>query len=305
MIKYGSSKIVGVSSSPDEILRRVASENPAPDWFVQRLRSKLAAFDPVRLNPGQFLYLRNRAISGEESWGPNQNWDGFPSNEVRAGYPTFPGAVLDIDHDPSLPIGSVIDSFYLPKAIFTPTAKQLRAFSSYGDLQLGEQVVGDWIENVWAIDKQSIEAFYPRSVEAIRDGEITDTSMGCEINYSKCSICDHQAAEPGSFCEHIGAFGVNKGMQFPHPVTGMKIASYERCFGLRFFEDSLILPEQFNGSPGSQGADVSAKILQIFARMGGRSEAETKRFAGYLRLLCNRLPEDQRQEFIKLISSIK
>ena len=316
LYKQGISKLVAVAARPETLLLGAQRDIVLPQYYQRRLAAKLAAYAPIKLNPERFLYLRNRAISAEESWGPNQNWDAFPATEIRAGTPTFPGAMLDIDHDPSLPIGSVVDSFYIPKGVLSALSAGrkaaegqspvLVAFAGYDHLQAGDQIVGDWVENAWAIDKQALESFYPHAVEAIMDGGITDTSMGCEIDYSQCSICANKAADPSAYCEHVGRFMINKGTLWPHPVTGMKVPAYERCFGVRFFEDAMILPEDWNGSPGSQGADVSAKILQIFAGMGaGRKEGDIKRFAGQLRLLYNRLPEDKKGMFVDILQSIQ
>lgn len=299
MVKYGSAKIVQSAGSPDLLL----AELPQSDLMLRtRLTQRLATFDPVRLEPDKYLYVRNRAISAEESWGPNQNWDSWSSAELRKGHVSFRGAMLDVDHDPSLPIGQVLDSYMVPKAVVKDG--KLQPFTGYNDLQPGDHVVGDWVENVWAIDRSALESFYPGAVEGILDGQITDTSMGCEIQFSRCSICDTKATEPSEFCHHIGAWGVNKGSLWPHPVTGAEMPSYERCFGVEFFEDALIMPENWNGFVGSQGADISAKILEIFARQGVASPV-VKRLAGQLRLVYLRLSEDKRGQFIELLNSIK
>ena len=241
----------------------------------------------------------------------NCNYDAWPSMELQTGHPTFAGAMLDIDHDPSLPIGQVLDSYMIPKAVAKrpdddkegSKSATLMPFTGYDKLEAGDQIIGDWVENVWAIEKQAIETFYPGAVEAIRDGEITDTSMGCEISFSACSVCNNKAAEPTEYCQHIGLWGVNKGSVWPHPVLGHDVVSYEKCYGVRFFEDSLIMPEKWNQYPGSQGADVSAKILEIFAGKG-RADVQARRLAGQLRLMYLRMADDKREVFLDLLKSL-
>ena len=241
----------------------------------------------------------------------NCNYDAWPSMELQTGHPTFAGAMLDIDHDPSLPIGQVLDSYMIPKAVAKrpdddkegSKSAILAPFTGYDKLEAGDQIIGDWVENVWAIEKQAIETFYPGAVEAIRDGEITDTSMGCEISFSACSVCNNKAAEPTEYCQHIGLWGVNKGSVWPHPVLGHDVVSYEKCYGVRFFEDSLIMPEKWNQYPGSQGADVSAKILEIFAGKG-RADVQARRLAGQLRLMYLRMADDKREVFLDLLKSL-
>lgn len=521
--KFGAAKIVLAARTPEEILTRL------PVFVTNRWRRRLAAFDPVRLNPDGYLYIRNRSISADETYGPNQNYDGWPSEELRLGHPTFVNAGIDIDHDPSLPIGTVLDSCMIPKGVLRAATgklgseRSLEHFSGYQDLREGDQVVGDWIENVWAIEKMALESFYPNATEAILDGEITDTSMGCfvpgvhitmedgtkcliediqvgdrvlthrgniepvthtmrhrhtgliydirvngqrtsdsfmmtpehpiwvrrlpptaskarrknltrptkclcgvefdtvmslgahlreakkhgrlghgkdesayegwvaakdvkigdwvltpklnvsfgvsdskssslarllgyylaegslgfdkagtwrrvldvlvrqydgdvynfdvggddsyiaddiavhncEVSFSRCNICNHIAYEPMDYCQHIGAFGVNKGSLWDHPVTGYKVPSYERCFGITFFEDSLILPEKWNQWPDSQGADVSAKILQILAsKHGAQDTNHVRHLAGQLRLMYHRLPEDKKQLFMDILQDV-
>ncbi len=308
MIKLGNATITQVARHPQELIDE-AVNSIMGSYISKRLQRRLAAYKPIELDPDRFLYIRNRAISADETWGANQNEDGFPSMELKIGCRSFINAMLDIDHDPSLPIGTVLDSFMIPKAVIraehlaaTKEGKQavLTAFKSFSDLKEGDQIVGDWIENVWAVNKQSLEGFYPKAVEAILDGEITDTSMGMEIRYSMCTVCDNKATDPEEFCEHIGKWGVNKGSFWDHPVTGHKVKAYERCFGIQFFEDALIMPEAWNRVADSQGADIQAVILQVLAAEG----SSARQLAGQLRLLANRMSEADRKLFAEILGRI-
>lgn len=313
MYKFGNATITQVARHPQELIDE-AVNSIMGDYISKRLGRRLAAYKPIELDPDRFLYIRNRAISADESWSYNQNFDSWPSAELKTGCRSFINAMLDVDHDPSLPIGTVLDSFMIPKAVVkaehlaaTKEGKQavLTAFTNYNDLKDGDQIVGDWVENVWAINKQSLEGFYPGAVEAILSGEITDTSMGCEIAYSCCSICNNKAVDPEEYCQHIGKWGVNKGTEWDHPVTGHKVIAYELCYRVSFFEDSLIMPEAWNKVPDSQGADVSAVILSIIAnKHSGHSDRDQRMFAGYLRTLYSRLPDDKKKAFLDILSTV-
>lgn len=316
MIRYGKAKIVGVHDSPEGVV------DTAPRLFSTRLAQRLANIDSIRMDPSKYTYLRNRAISAEETWGPNQNWDGFPGVELRggkipgtdiiSGFRTFAGTRVDIDHNPDLRIGFVADSMYVPLGVrmaddIESGSPVIRAFAGYESLAPGDQIVGNWIENVWAVHKDQLNALYPHAVEAIRDGEITDTSMGTDIKVSECSVCGHRTEDPEiiPYCEHIGAMWINKGTLWEHPETGAEVRSFERCYGLEFFEDSLILPEQWNGNPGSHGADVSAKILQVFAA-SKMSPDEVRESAAALRRVYSMLPESERKRFLDiLVNAVK
>jgi hypothetical protein len=47
-------------------------------------------------------------------------------------------------------------------------------------------------------------------------------------------------------------------------VGSKYVQVYERCFGLNFFEDSLIIPLELGGLAGGRGADRFAEIKEIF-----------------------------------------
>ena len=304
LIKYGKATMTQVARHPEDI--RI------PGFPLSRVHRRMARTVAVRLNPDNYIYLRNRAISADETWGPNQNWDGWPATELRAGYPSFTDRPIDIDHDPSLVIGNVLDSFFLPLAVVPAPEvekrgeRKLSEFTGYSSLKPGDQLVGHWIENVWAVEKDLLDGFYPHAVEAILDGGITDTSMGADIQYSECSVCGQRYYNPmDPACEHIGTFGVNKGSLWKK--DGFKIRSYERCYGVQFFEDSLILPESFNRIPGSEGADVSAKILEVLASRSsaGAPSDEVRRLAGQLRAMAMRMDKEHRDAFVRALESLR
>lgn len=213
------------------------------------LAGRLAAIQPIILNPEQFIYVRNRAISALETYGPNGNHDGFPKEELMKSYATFISCPVDVDHmnvGPEDVVGIVLDAVYVP----------LRRVS------MGKKV-GDYVENILAIDRQRAEARVPGIIKGILDRQITDTSMGVDVEESECSICGKIARTEFEYCDHIR---FQRGEELT--VTGAKDAQrvFEINKGLAFFEDAIILPEQWNLVPNSVGADPDAKMAEVLAK---------------------------------------
>lgn len=244
--KYAKVQIAQVSNTLDGLhLRKVGGS--FPDF--PNLAGRLAAIQPIILNPERFIYVRNRAISALETYGPNGNHDGFPKEELMKSYATFISCPVDVDHTnmgPEDVIGIVLDAVYVP----------LRRVS------MGKKV-GDYVENILAIDRQRAEARVPGIIKGILDRQITDTSMGVDVEASECSICGNIARTEFEYCDHIR---FQRGEELT--VTGAKDAQrvFEINKGLTFFEDAIILPEQWNLVPNSVGADPDAKMAEVLAK---------------------------------------
>lgn len=235
----------------------------------KRVLAKIDNYEPIKANPQDFLYIRNRSISAEETYGPNQNWDAFPSEELVKAHRTFINTPITVDHintgQDSEVIGIVLDSVYVPKQLYRPSTGQLLEYHDTIAMK-NDQIIGDWVENLWAIDKKRAEQHTPGLIEGILNGEITDSSMGTAVEMSKCSICGNEATDSEGYCDHIKA---GKG-EF-HEVHGSKRVAYEKNYGLNFFEDTLIISDAFakkagtKASAGGEGADAGAKIMEIIA----------------------------------------
>jgi len=230
-----------------------ASKRELP-WFVRNDASamkRLAAIEPVMLNPEKFLYMRTRMVSAVEAHGPNANGDAFEDAELAARYATFIQSAVNIDHDnddPKKAVGFILDARYIPEA--------------------------KYVEGIHAIDRTLAEAKRPGIIRAIEGGVVTDTSMGCYVEKSLCSECLKEAGwdgkdfsqlnkyaallsvgrgiatVPEEYCHHIGKYGEKKG-----GANG----PYEINRGVTFFEDSIIT---------TAGADKDAKYLEKLAQLG-------------------------------------
>jgi len=213
---------------------------------------RIAAIEPIKLDPERYIYIRNRSISAEEWYGPNENGDGFPNEELKTRNMTFVGCRLSVDHQDDIIIGMVLDSLYIPPQ-----------FRREGDKDVF--VDGGYVENVLAIDKKAVASSrFPLLVDWIEDGKITDTSMGCFAGETQCSICGNIATNDEEYCDHILPGNGFKGTMIK-TSSGEEKLCYESCFDITFFEDSIIVPQNLGGLAGGEGADPDAKMIERLA----------------------------------------
>lgn len=227
IIKFGSAKIAGVATTPREFKKEFGT-----DAFVK--------FSTIqKLDTDRYLYIRNRAVSSMEYYGPNENGDAFPEDELMEKYNTFIGQRVSIDHQDDKIIGYVLSSRYIPY----------------------ENEKGGFVENIQAIDREEAENQFPGLISLIESGKVTDTSMGALVSYSECSICHNLASNENEYCDHIKYHK----MQDVVLSSGEKKKVYEICYDISFFEDSIIVPLELGGMAGGEGADTKAKVLQIIS----------------------------------------
>ena len=246
-----------------------------------KLLSKIASIPLLKAHPENYIYIRNRSISAMETYGANQNWDAFPSKELQTKYSTFLNCPIDVDHVNEQPerdvIGIVLDSTYIDKMVYRaglpyllkfPTCSPKEAIEQ-GLLKESDRIVGDYVENLLVIDKKLANNKIAGLSDGILKREIVDTSMGCSVQKSECSVCHNMATQPDEFCEHI-LYG--KGQQF-NGKSGKLVVAYEINHGIEFFEDSIILSEAFakkagvSAGAGGEGADSRAEILEVYSKL--------------------------------------
>lgn len=247
LVKHASAQIVASADDLRALDDRVIDPKlRLGSQRIARLHNVVAASDPALLDPRRFLYLRVRAISAGEWWGPNDNGDYFEDEELLRRHGTFVYCPSYVDHvnlNSADAIGIVIASVYHPG----PSP-------------------GGWVEIIQAIDRERASAVrvahlagQPDLLTAIRTGQVTDTSMGCFVQYSVCSIpgCRNVARDISDYCTHIANF---KGR--PMDVGGQRLVPYEENHGVTFFENSVISTRIDHGGGG---ADINAKILSEVA----------------------------------------
>lgn len=223
-LKQGDQRLY---ANPDEIL----------DKFVN-----FDIIEEMKNHPETFLWCRARAIDADT---PNENGDYFSKQEllaeVEAGkkgkipaYKTFEGVPIYTNHK-----------------------------NEDIEESKGKVVYAEWDEDencvycTFFIDAES----WPKLARGIREGYIHDVSMGCHVEYSRCSICNNKAASEEEFCSHIKEF---KGKKFSGiidrgPNRGKRVNNepvYEKNFGVKFIELSCVSDGAFENCEIEQILDV-------------------------------------------------
>lgn len=177
----------------------------APRDMIQRLGS----MTPVANYLDDYVYIRHRAISAREHYGPNGNHDSFPQKDLQKAASTFISTGFYKDHnnhDKSLAYGINLDAYYHPKhfvVLLTAVSKKFKPDSP--------EMVANIIANKW-----------------------NQTSMGAAVGWSECSVCANKAHTPEEYCNHIR---FAKGQL----LEGKLVEEINHDF--EFFEDSLITTE--------------------------------------------------------------
>ncbi len=207
--------------------RSLSTDGVKQILMAYRGRNKLAAVDPEwKPKPGM-LYTQVRAISARV----NQNYDAWPSEELKKSYRSFLGKPVFVNHaneDPTKARGKVIAARYVEAS---PEDK--------------------YIEVIQEIDAQR----FPKLAKEIREGGLDSVSMGVECAWTKCSYCHHKATDEPDFCDHVR---FHKGEHLPrtNKKTGKTedVLVFEHCYKLGFFELSYVF------DPADETAVVSRVI---------------------------------------------
>ena len=191
-----------------------------------------------------FIYVRSRAISSR----CNDNFDEFPAEEIKKAYSSFVGKPVFVNHH---------------------NDDHRRARGVILDAVLHEDVNPDGSPDTWVEVLMEVDAVkFPKLAKAILAGHIDRTSMGTDVAYSVCSVCANKAASPLEYCQHIPAM---KGQTvWKTTASGSKegVLVRELCYGLHFFENSLLVEDP---------ADPTAFFLGVDDRgVGGGYEGNVK-----------------------------
>lgn len=126
-----------------------------------------------QLKPG-YILTQVRAISARV----NQNYDGWPSEELKKAYKTFIGKPCFVNHenhDPTKARGVVVASRYV------------------------ENGADRYVEVVQEIDAQR----FPKLAHEIKTGGMDSVSMGAEAGFTICSYCYNKATDLHDMCDHV------------------------------------------------------------------------------------------------------
>lgn len=239
MLKYASAQIMTADLAPRNASRRELRR------FAHRHH-----FD-YEVRPG-YLYVRSRAISSR----CNDNFDEFPAEELEKAYASFVGKpvfVNHVNHDHRRARGVIIDAA-LHKDANRDGSKDY------------------WVEVLMEVDAVR----FPRLAKEILAGNIARTSMGCDVAFSVCSACKNRATTPAEYCDHIPA---SKGMMlYRRTASGQKVGEIirETCYGLKFFENSLLVEPPADPTAFFLGVDTRG--LSSTAMKKGAPFADYKDF---------------------------
>lgn len=229
MLKYASAQIMTKALVPQDASARDLRR------FAHRHH-----FD-YQVRPG-YLYVRSRAISSR----CNDNYDSFPAEELEKAYTTFKGKPVFVNHH---------------------NDNHKRARGVIIDAALHKDANRDGTKDYWVEVLMEIDALrFPKLAAEIMNGNIARTSMGCDVAFSVCSACGNRATTPAEYCTHIPA---SKGVTlYRTTASGHKIGEIirETCYGLRFFENSLLVEPP---------ADPTAFFLGVDARGLDRTASKT------------------------------
>lgn len=188
------------------------SSGGASKRFRQKLASDGFTVDEgFRLKPG-YLYTVVRAISARV----NQNYDGWPSDELKKSYKTFIGKPCFVNHenhDPTKARGVVVAARYV------------------------ENGMDKYVEVVQEIDAGR----FPKLAHEIKTGGLDSVSMGAEAGFTICSYCHNKATDTHDMCDHV----INhkgKTLSRLDRKTGKRedVLVFESCHKISFFELSYV-----------------------------------------------------------------
>jgi hypothetical protein len=238
LLKYASFQVLSSTL--------IERDEPAPG-LIRTAHRAVFSYQP---RPG-YLYVRSRAISSR----CNDNYDEFPAQEIEAGYRSFVGKPVFVNHkndDHRRARGVIVEAVLHKDANLDGSADT-------------------WVEVLMEVDAVR----FPKLAKAIIAGHIDRTSMGVDVAYSECTVCGNKAATPLEYCAHIPAL---KGQRIRRTIaaTGEKqdVLVAERCYGLSFFENSLLVEQPadptayFLGKPFVATEDQAVNSMLVTAGVG-------------------------------------
>ena len=204
-----------------------------------------------------YLYVRSRSISSR----CNDNYDYFGPEEIAKSYRTFIGKPVFVNHN---------------------NHDHRRARGMVIDAVLHRDRNPDGSPDVWCETLMEVDAkTYPKLAKAILAGDVDRTSMGCDVELSKCSVCGNEATSPLEYCQHIPG---QKGKRIYRMASnGQREGQlvYEVCSGLKFFENSLLVEQPADPTAFFLGQPVVGPGLEhLHAKAANLRAALNERPAG-------------------------
>ena len=182
----------------------------------------IAGFKPRK----DHIYTVTRAISARV----NQNYDGFPSEELRKAYKTFLGKPVFVNHqneDPTRARGRVVGTRYV------------------------ENGADKYIEVIQEVNAKK----FPLLAKELIEAGLDSVSMGCSAERTICSFCGNVATGMFDMCTHVLNFKGQKLRRAGKNGQMEEVLVYEECRDLGFFELSYVF------DPADETAVVSNLVV--------------------------------------------
>jgi 8-oxo-dGTP pyrophosphatase MutT (NUDIX family) len=263
----------GIADATGALPAAVALDHPpvAPALFGTRQAALRTAhrheFDYTP-RPG-YLYVRSRAISSR----CNDNYDEFPAEEIKAAYASFVGKPVFVNHH---------------------NANHRRARGVIIDAALHEDSNPDGTPDTWCEVLMEVDALrFPKLAEAVISGAIDRTSMGTDVAYSVCTACGNKASNPTEYCAHIPRMKGQRITRRTASGSQEAVLVAERCYGLRFFENSLLVEQPADPTAFTFGLDtrglqsVASARSAVTAQMLREVIAEAEQIAREANVVCS------------------
>lgn len=198
------------------------------------------------VRPG-YLYVKSRAISSRT----NDNYDEFPAEEIEKGYQTFVGKPVFVNH--------VNDNHRRARGVII-------------DAALHKDSLSDGSPDTWVEVLMEIDAVrFPKLAKAILDKRIDRTSMGVDVERSQCSACGNWATSPVEYCVHIPKMKGKKMRKRGEDGTLTDHLIRETCYGLSFFENSVLVEPPADPTAHFLGVDDSG-VKKAASKTASREE---------------------------------
>lgn len=257
-IEHVDSPRLAMQGKSGGALRRFRQRLAREDWAVQNDWSP---------QPG-YVYSVVRAISARI----NQNYDGWPAEELKKSHHTFIGKPIFVNHqneDPSLARGVVVASRYI------------------------ENGRDKYVEVVQEVDAER----FPKLAGEIIEGGMDSVSMGCEAGHTICSACDNKAATDEDLCDCVK---YHKGSKVHVAGKGPQLV-WEKCGDLRFFElsyvfepadETAVVSKVLHANKAEGATAPQRKVTQMASRRRAFGEAEAPEAIDTLRPEDSTVDED-------------
>ena len=213
--KTAECQILEVKGSSTNLFEELMAANSTEYAKIAALEES----DPRKQNYGLYrriaekkaniLAFATRAISANESWGPNKNGDAFERQELIDHHKTFVMKPHLLDHKMEI-----------------EKVRGIIAHAAWRPLVAPEN--GDFVETLIFVDKED----FPKYASEVEKGVVNSFSMGVEVKQAVCSHCHNVATTPANLCEHAARL---KNLV----VAGRPVFEYNR--GLTFIEQSAVV----------------------------------------------------------------